>query len=155
MQKKEIVIFSVFGFLLALIRLIQNLFKVKSLSLGQPFINKSIPTNILEQKQVFNNYYSIATIIWDILAIFFLLYIGWKIVYGLLDLRFIVIGTICIFVVSTLIEFAFAPKDWSVWLSLLRNLIYSAAWIIITKIYNFTWKKYIRPDDKRISTTDP
>ena len=152
MQKKEIVIFSVFGFLLALIRLIQNLFKVKSLSLGQPFINKSIPTNILEQKQVFNNYYSIATITWNTLAIIFLLYIGWKIVYGFLDLRYIAIGTLCIFIVSTLVGFAFQPKDWTVWLSLLRNLIYSAVWIIITKIYNLAWKKYIRPNDKEIST---
>lgn len=141
MQKKEVMAFSIFGFLLALIQLMGNFFHVKSLAIGQPFINKSIPTNILEQKQVLNNYYSIATIIWNILAIFFLLYIGWKIVYGLLDLRYIVIGALCIFIVSALVEFAFQPKDWTVWLSLLRNLIYSAAWIIITKIYYVTWKK--------------
>jgi len=70
MRKKEIIAFSIFGFLLALIRLIQNLLKTKSLAIGQPFINKSIPNNIYEQMQVLNNYYSIATITWNILAIF-------------------------------------------------------------------------------------
>jgi len=152
MRKKEIIAFSIFGFLLALIRLIQNLLKTKSLAIGQPFINKTIPDNIYGQMQVLNNYYNIATIVWNVLAIFFLLYIGWKILYALLDLRYIVIGTLCMFIVSALVGFAFQPKDLTVWLSLLRNLIYSAVWIIITKIYNLAWKRYIRPNDKEIST---
>lgn len=94
--------------------------------------------------QILNNYYNIATIIWDVLAIVFLLYIGWKIVYGLLDLRYIVIGTLCVFIVSALPEFTFQLKDWTVWLSLLRNLAYATVWIVITKIYYLAWKKYRR-----------
>ncbi|MDF1496091.1 hypothetical protein [Caproiciproducens sp. CPB-2] len=141
MQRKEIMAFSVFGFLFTFSQLVEHYFQMKVSVLAKPFGNHSIPENISQQIHVFLKYGNIAGVTFRILTVFFLLYVGWKVAYGFLDLRYVIIWTIGVFVFSALLSYLFRPDAWAIWRDLAQNLIFSAAWIGIMKIYHVAAQK--------------
>jgi len=141
MKKREILVFSIFGILLALTSFVKNFMVTKSFALGAPFDGKSIPDGVYNQIKSLNGYQIIAERVYYALFVAFLLYIGWKIAYGFLGLRYIIRVTLAIMLVPAFIEFAFLPRDRSVWLFLCQDIIRAAAWIAVMEIYRFAWKK--------------
>lgn len=141
MKKVEIIVFSVFCFLLSLTSLAKNFSNSQSFALSAPFDGKTIPENVYKQVQVMNQYQIIAEHVFRILFVILLLYIGWEIAYGFLGLRYIIPVTLCILIIPALIEFAFLPRDRTVWLLLCQDIFRAAIWIAIIKIYYLAWKR--------------
>lgn len=150
MKKSEILIFSISGVLLALTSFVKNFLVSKSFALGTPFDGKSIPDGVYNQIKSLNSYQIIAGRVYYALFVVFLLYIGWKIAYGFLELRYIISISFIILLIPALIEFAFFPNDRSMWLFLCQDIIHAAAWIGIMKIYYITSKKVQIKKDKEI-----
>jgi len=145
MRKKEIIAFSIFGFLLSLASFTKNFIIIKMFALGGP--DGPISKEIGNQIESMNIYQMIAERASYGIFIFLLLYIGWKVAYGFLKLRCIIPITLIILLVPALIEFAFQPGDRSAWLYLGRDIIRTAVWIGIMKIYNIAWKKMQLKDE--------
>lgn len=141
MQKREITVFSIFGVLLALTSFVENFIVAKSFALGAPFNGKSIPEEVFKQITAVNHYAIAVGYVFRILFVLFLLYVGWKIAYRFLGLRYIIPITLAILIVPALIEFALQPGDKTVWYALRDNIIRAAIWISIMKIYYITSKK--------------
>lgn len=146
MKKREVLIFSIFGILLALTRLIEGINYHIVVANGTEIdhvqkSNRELADQLYHQIEVCGQYNNIATMAFRVLSILFLLYIGWKITYGLLGLKYIIVGTLCVFVFASLVQFAFQPKDWTVWIFLLQDITHAAAWIAVMGIYRFAWKK--------------
>jgi len=141
MKKAEIIVFSILGFLLALTSFVKNYFNSQSFAFAAPFDGKMIPENVYKQVQAMNQYQTIAEHVSRILFIILLLYIGWEIAYGFLGLRYIIPVTLCILIIPALIEFAFLPRDRTVWLLLCQDIFNTTIWIAIIKTYYLAWKK--------------
>ena len=141
MRKREITVFSIFGVLLALTNFVENFIVAKSFALGAPFNGKSIPEEVFKQKTDMNHYAIIAGCVFRVLFVLFLLYVGWKIAYRFLGLRYIIPITLAILIVPALIEFALQPGDKTAWYALRDNITRAAAWIAIMQIYYIASKK--------------
>ncbi len=146
MTKRETVAFSVFGLFFALFNFIKNGSRARNFALLLPYTDSSgeaagVPKEITQQIELMKNSENIAYFLFRALFIAFLLYIGWKIAYGFLSLKYIVPITLCILLVPALIEFAFYPKDMTVWYSFQHFVDRAAVWIAVMKLYYLGAKK--------------
>lgn len=145
-SKQEIGVFSIFGVLLALTRLIEGINYHRFVSIGIKIDevqkdNKALADQLFRKIEMLNQCSNIIAVVFQVLSILFLSYIGWKIAYELLDLKYIIIGTFGVFVLSSLVEFAFQPKNWIIWIFFSQDIIHAAIWIAVMKTYHIIFKK--------------
>jgi hypothetical protein len=151
MKKSEVLVFSLLGVLLGLTSFVKNYLAAQVLTLGTPFDGKSIPDEVYHRIKILDSYEIFPERVFRVLFVILLLYIGWKIAYGFLGLRYIIPVALVILLIPALIEFAFLPNDRSVWLFLCQDIIRAAAWIAVMKIYRFSWVKTQFSNNKDIS----
>ncbi len=155
LSKQEIGVFSFLGVLLALTRLIEGINYHSFVSIGIKIDevqkdNKALADQLYRKIEMLSQCSNITAVVFQVLSILFLLYIGWKIAYGLLNLKYIIIGTFVVFVFSSLVQFAFQPKNWTIWIFFSQDIIHVAVWIAVMEIYHIIFEKM----KIRISMTD-
>lgn len=141
MQKKEIITFSIFGILLSIASFAKNFIIARMFALGEPYNNKIIPDKLADQIHGMDKYQILAERISYVLFFFLLLYIGWKVAYAFIKIRYILLAECIVLLIPALIEFAFVPRDKSAWLFLGLNLFNSVIWICILKVYYIASEK--------------
>ena len=151
MKKNELLVFSLLGVLLGLTSFVKNYLAAQVLTLGTPFDGKSIPDEVYHRIKTLDGYEIFPERVFRILFVILLLYIGWKIAYGFLGLRYIIPVTLAILLVPAIIESAFLPSDRSVWLFLCQDIVRAGGWITVMKIYRFAWMKTQCSNNKDIS----
>jgi hypothetical protein len=144
--KRQIGFFSTFSILLMLTRLIEGINYHSFVSIGNKIDqvqkeDRALADQLYQQIEILSQLSNKVSFIFQVLSILFLLYIGWEIAYGLLSLKYIIIGIFGAFVLSSLVQFAFQPKNWTIWIFFSQDIIHAAVWIVVMKTYHIISEK--------------
>lgn len=141
MKKKQITMFCVGIFLLALIELAAQGVRGWSFVMGRPYSGKSMPEEIDRTMHLLGTYNQICEVGWRVLFFLFLLYVGWLIVHELIAFRYAVLGTFLALVLSMFIHFAFQPHLQVVLLDYAARLGFAVFWLLVIEGSQILWRR--------------
>lgn len=141
MKKRQIIMFFVGIFLLALVELVAQGVRVWSFTMGRPYNGKSMPEEIYKTMHLLGTYNQICEVGWRVLFFLFLFYVGWFIVHELIAFRYAVLGTFLALLLSMSIHFAFQPHLQVVLLDYAARLGFAVFWLLVIEGSQILWKK--------------
>lgn len=106
MQKKHVIQFAVFGGVMALIHLVQCIFRVKA---HEVFLNLSASPSTANDSLLrqFENYGTITEVAYYTIGIIFIILIGYRLIYKKIRFRFALGATFAAYLVSALVGVIF------------------------------------------------
>lgn len=108
MQKKQTIQFAAFGAVIALIHLVQCVFRIKAREVFLRLASMTSPSEADHQLWIqFSNYGKYIEVIYYTICIIFMIIIGYRLIYGKLQFRFALAATVAAYVMPAVIGILF------------------------------------------------